>query len=47
MRLKITVSGNACKSVAEKVGKMGTVEDKEFEGNSLSMVGLFLRILST
>ncbi len=38
MRLKINVAGNCCKSIAEKVGKMGTVEDKEFEGNSLAMV---------
>jgi len=38
MRLRLTVSGNCCKSIAEKVSKMGTVEEKEFEGNSLSMV---------
>jgi ribosome maturation protein SDO1 len=38
MRLRISASGNTCKNIAEKVSKMGTVEDKEFEGNSLSMV---------
>lgn len=40
MRLKITVSGHSCKSIAEKVGNMGTVEDKEFMGNGLTMVHL-------
>ncbi|XP_021954701.1 ribosome maturation protein SBDS [Folsomia candida] len=40
MRLKITVSGHSCKSIAEKVGNMGTVEDKEFMGNGLTMTVL-------
>jgi len=37
MRVRITVSGNMCKSVAEKAAKMGTTEEKEFCGNTLSM----------
>lgn len=38
MRVRISLNGNACKNVAEKADKMGTVEQKEFTGNALSMV---------
>lgn len=38
MRVRISVTGNMCKSVAEKAGKMGNTEQKEFTGNSLQMV---------
>lgn len=38
MRIRITVTGNACKSIAEKAEKMGTVEEKEFDRNSVTMV---------
>jgi len=37
MRVRVTVSGNMCKSVAEKAGKMGQTESKDFSGNTLSM----------
>jgi len=38
MRIRINVSGSTCKSIAEKTEKMGTIEDKEFVGNALTMV---------
>lgn len=38
MRVRITVTGNVCKSVAEKAEKLGSTEAKEFSGSTLSMV---------
>lgn len=42
MRIRVTVSGGASKSVAEKADKMGKVESKDFSGNTLSMVSMVL-----
>ncbi|CAL8121504.1 unnamed protein product [Orchesella dallaii] len=38
MRIRITVSGHFCKSLAEKAEKMGQMETKEFTGNSLTLI---------
>jgi ribosome maturation protein SDO1 len=37
MRLRITVSGNQTKSVAEKLSSLGKIEDKTFTADELSM----------
>jgi ribosome maturation protein SDO1 len=38
MKIRLSVTGNSCKSLAEKAEKMGTVENKEFVANTLNMV---------
>jgi len=45
MRVKVSATGVQGKVVLEKLEKLGVVEDKDFSGNSLNLVGQLILIL--